>query len=750
MQYESTLPFFPAVSSKMSHGKPGIVLSMTNPPIVRSPAETPRDFSEWPANDGGSGSFSGQTTSSSSNSTTTNAGASTRQQNAPIALKIETSFRHQQNQNDNSHAFRPSDEVRGASNGDLRAANWMWASSGDGLQQDVPWNARQDIRAVSNQQATPCPDQMSFTPSSNNQLTCLGSPWLPTDSEGAMPSFPISSADAPALTPTVSSTTALHNPAGVPESDLFVNPFEGVSMPLCSPRGFPMSPVHMEGFPPFLTTCETTTVTVEGNENLPTFGGWESRSSPDSACTYNFAFRSGSFSIEGGKPSDGANGAMVSFQTQQAAAWMTPRGDNAGPESQNAQNTIHSSLRRRPRSEIITEADYSSYGQRVGEDSAALQERGAVVAPASKRVVRSSRTTVMRQQAKAVSHPASCISSSVISSRPLPVTPTDCKLAYELVTSRRSGGAGSLDGTAKLQLLTPLNDCYWKNGRKNLQCFPSCPEHSDFYSMKMNNRKHSSVGVCRGPVYCHVLTTASNQQVTTSTPSASSSMALTNGFVGAGTTNTTVLARHMKYELGVGASSSGGGTQELFVLGRFERVPQQHESASLLLEHLAPPPTFDTSASFEQFRYSCFQAVEMEERRVLVPASSPDSDRMNPNVNGAGIVRSTWFFLPDVWKVRPMLKKKRKATRSAPAQTFPFCFRVFVYARAPSSDETSSEQRFECLSATTSSFFELYSTRTVDRVKRRVWGGGSSPTDNGSANEADDDLPPTKRRATRT
>ncbi|KAG2974528.1 hypothetical protein PC118_g14464 [Phytophthora cactorum] len=246
--------------------------------------------------------------------------------------------------------------------------------------------------------------------------------------------------------------------------------------------------------------------------------------------------------------------------------------------------------------------------------------------------------------------------------------------------------------SARIQLLTALNDCYWKNGRKNLQCFPSCPEHHDFYSMKMNNRKHSSVGVCRGPVYCHAFTDAAE-------------------FLPAAST------QQMRH--GGGLPSGGNNARELFVLGRFERVPQQ--DSTNLLEELNAPPSFPSAAVFEQFRFTCFQAVEMEERRVLLP-ESPDSSKKSQAITHSDkrFIRSTWFFLPDVWKVQPMLKKKRKATRSAPAQTFPFCFRIFIYTR------DLNGPGYSCIADTASSFFELYSTRTVDRVKRKYWSGDSS------------------------
>jgi hypothetical protein len=255
---------------------------------------------------------------------------------------------------------------------------------------------------------------------------------------------------------------------------------------------------------------------------------------------------------------------------------------------------------------------------------------------------------------------------------------------------------------AELRILTTLNDRYWKNGRKNLQCFPTCPEHNDFFSMKMNNRKHSSVGVCRGPVYCQLITEGIYNIVVSSSTPTSSKSASTN------------------YRLPQGV--------ELYVLGRFERVPQRNDTK--MVDHLTPPPKeFTNAQEFECFRSNCFQAVEMEERRsttttICNPNSTTNSSviqehfHKRPQIENSKKIQSTWFFLPDVWKVQPMLKKKRKATRSAPAQTFPFCFRTFVYVRRPCED---NKVVYQCLSIDTSSFFELYSTRTVDRVKRKYW-----------------------------
>ncbi|KAG7399196.1 hypothetical protein PHYBOEH_009554 [Phytophthora boehmeriae] len=218
----------------------------------------------------------------------------------------------------------------------------------------------------------------------------------------------------------------------------------------------------------------------------------------------------------------------------------------------------------------------------------------------------------------------------------------------------------------------------------------------------MNNRKHSSVGVCRGPVYCHAVTDAAEFF-----PASTSQLEMEQ------------LAKASKSNSN--SNSNSNAVSELFVLGRFERVPQQ-ESTNLL-EELHAPPSFQTAAAFEQFRYNCFQAVEMEERRALLSGDELKPGMAQSNADTKPLMRSTWFFLPDVWKVQPMLKKKRKATRSAPAQTFPFCFRVFIYKR----EEKGTG--FHCIADAASSFFELYSTRTVDRVKRKYWGGESPASD---------------------
>lgn len=346
-------------------------------------------------------------------------------------------------------------------------------------------------------------------------------------------------------------------------------------------------------------------------------------------------------------------------------------------------------------------------------------------------------------------------------------------------SSTASSSSSSSSFQAELRLVTALNDCYWKNGRKNLQCFPACPEHNDFYSMKMNNRKHSSVGVCRGPVYCQVVAKAAPSASLMGAgggPGASGDSKDAAGMATRKSQRTAAMAmdctptvtaaalpsipsgQHMKYEHGVGASGSGGSSQELFVLGRFERVPQRDNSD--LADELSSPPEFNSSVAFEEFRYGCFQAVEMKERRARfassdrenlphenggtngsqAPANGASETGGNSSSSATGLVCSTWFFLPDVWKVQPMLKKKRKATRSAPAQTFPFCFRVFVYTAADRTGTGGSGGQggsgYTCVSSAVSSFFELYSTRTVDRVKRKYWSKASDASPVGTKRQA--------------
>jgi len=47
-----------------------------------------------------------------------------------------------------------------------------------------------------------------------------------------------------------------------------------------------------------------------------------------------------------------------------------------------------------------------------------------------------------------------------------------------------------------------FHDKYWRNDRKNLQCFPMCPEFGNYYAMRVQNKKHaaSGGGTCSGTV----------------------------------------------------------------------------------------------------------------------------------------------------------------------------------------------------------------------------------------------------------
>ncbi|CAK5195577.1 unnamed protein product [Aphanomyces euteiches] len=195
-----------------------------------------------------------------------------------------------------------------------------------------------------------------------------------------------------------------------------------------------------------------------------------------------------------------------------------------------------------------------------------------------------------------------------------------------------------------VRLTTSFLPRYWKNGRKNLQCFPFCPEHGDFYEMKMQGKKHASIGVCRTPVNCELLCPV--------------------------------------------------WLPNMFVIGRFEQISPGTPVPS--------PPVLQGHAEFDAFRQNTFDAVQIGKY-----SATTDS----------GGCKSMWMFLPDVWKLQPPLRKKRKATRSIPAETFPFYFRVFCYLQSPA-DSTSPVDWFRCVTECHSTPFELSSTRTADRHRK--------------------------------
>ncbi|TDH72860.1 hypothetical protein CCR75_008135 [Bremia lactucae] len=59
-------------------------------------------------------------------------------------------------------------------------------------------------------------------------------------------------------------------------------------------------------------------------------------------------------------------------------------------------------------------------------------------------------------------------------------------------------------GTAIIEIQTHFLEKYWRNDRKNIQCFPCCPEHGDYYRVRIENLQHQYKGVCRAPVKAHV------------------------------------------------------------------------------------------------------------------------------------------------------------------------------------------------------------------------------------------------------
>ncbi|GMF64891.1 unnamed protein product [Phytophthora lilii] len=57
---------------------------------------------------------------------------------------------------------------------------------------------------------------------------------------------------------------------------------------------------------------------------------------------------------------------------------------------------------------------------------------------------------------------------------------------------------------AKIDIQTRFLEKYWRNDRKNIQCFPYCPEHGDYYRVRIENLQHRCKGVCRAAVKAHV------------------------------------------------------------------------------------------------------------------------------------------------------------------------------------------------------------------------------------------------------
>lgn len=57
---------------------------------------------------------------------------------------------------------------------------------------------------------------------------------------------------------------------------------------------------------------------------------------------------------------------------------------------------------------------------------------------------------------------------------------------------------------AVIDIETPFLEKYWRNDRKNIQCFPYCPEHGDYYRVRIQDLQHRCKGVCRAAVKARI------------------------------------------------------------------------------------------------------------------------------------------------------------------------------------------------------------------------------------------------------
>uniref|UniRef100_A0AAV1VGX3 Transmembrane protein n=1 Tax=Peronospora matthiolae TaxID=2874970 RepID=A0AAV1VGX3_9STRA len=71
------------------------------------------------------------------------------------------------------------------------------------------------------------------------------------------------------------------------------------------------------------------------------------------------------------------------------------------------------------------------------------------------------------------------------------------------VNSSGSTPPGS-SSSATIDIQTQFLEKYWRNDRKNIQCFPYCPEHGDYYRVRIEDLQHQCKGVCHAPVKARV------------------------------------------------------------------------------------------------------------------------------------------------------------------------------------------------------------------------------------------------------
>lgn len=78
--------------------------------------------------------------------------------------------------------------------------------------------------------------------------------------------------------------------------------------------------------------------------------------------------------------------------------------------------------------------------------------------------------------------------------------------AAEYIDGRPSGGPQGASQEAMIKVKTPLKVKYWRNGRRNLQCFPSCKVFGDYSAIKIEDLKQHDFmwGKCRGSIVTEV------------------------------------------------------------------------------------------------------------------------------------------------------------------------------------------------------------------------------------------------------
>ncbi|OQR93758.1 transmembrane protein [Achlya hypogyna] len=74
--------------------------------------------------------------------------------------------------------------------------------------------------------------------------------------------------------------------------------------------------------------------------------------------------------------------------------------------------------------------------------------------------------------------------------------------SFELLDAFQNAGGhvSEFDPQVGVAMETVFLRKYFRNDRKNLQCFPYCREHGNYYEAKMHGLEHAGKGVCRAPV----------------------------------------------------------------------------------------------------------------------------------------------------------------------------------------------------------------------------------------------------------